>query len=172
MVTGGEQTGSLLAGPFFALTPHRRFAEVPWESSAIALITWLTVFTSQLFFASRCYTLYGRSKIVFGGLLLGRCWSIVTGETLKFKLIVLWTGMTVCLGIFAFLAAMIAIDPFNFPILAKIGKRISSFLFGAQMSFLRLTERPAAISGLAINVGKRAISTAASRRTNTDGFWR
>ncbi|KIO33283.1 hypothetical protein M407DRAFT_17842 [Tulasnella calospora MUT 4182] len=74
----------------------RRFAEVPWEAAAVSVITWLTVFVSQLFFASRCYTLYGRSKLVFGGLLL---------------------GMTTCLGIFMFLAAIIAIDPFNFPLI-------------------------------------------------------
>lgn len=45
---------------------------VPWESSALTVITWLTVFTSQLFFASRCYTLYGHSKLVFGALLFGK----------------------------------------------------------------------------------------------------
>lgn len=77
----------------------RRFAMVPWESSALTVITWLTVFTSQLFFASRCYTLYGHSKLVFGALLF---------------------AMTVCLGIFLLSGAMIAMEPFNFPTLHKI----------------------------------------------------
>ncbi|KAG9041655.1 hypothetical protein FS837_011929 [Tulasnella sp. UAMH 9824] len=77
----------------------RRFAMVPWESAALPVITWATVFTSQLFFASRCYALYGRSKLVFGMLLL---------------------GMTACLGIFTFFASIIAIDPFNLSYLRKI----------------------------------------------------
>ncbi|KAG8975677.1 hypothetical protein FRC05_005195 [Tulasnella sp. 425] len=76
-----------------------RFAVIPWEASALTVITWLTVFTTQLFFALRCYTLYGRSKLVLGALLF---------------------GMTACLGIFTFFGAMIAIDPFNFPALHKI----------------------------------------------------
>ncbi|KAG8960356.1 hypothetical protein FRC00_000550 [Tulasnella sp. 408] len=77
----------------------RRFAMVPWESAALPVITWVTVFTSQLFFASRCYTLYGRSKLVFGILLL---------------------GMTACLGIFMYFASIIAVDPFNLSALHKI----------------------------------------------------
>lgn len=97
----------------------RRFAVVPWESSAVTVITWLTVFTSQLFFASRCYTLYGRSKLVFGILLL---------------------GMTACLGIFMFFAAIIAIDPFNRSLLHKLS------IYG--LSFNVATD--AAITGLTL----------------------
>lgn len=96
----------------------RRFAMVPWESSALPAITWLTVFTSQLFFASRCYTLYGHSKLIFGALLF---------------------GMTVCLGIFEFFAAMIAIDPFNHLILNKIAIYGFSFNVATDVAITGLT---------------------------------
>ncbi|KIO33282.1 hypothetical protein M407DRAFT_17841 [Tulasnella calospora MUT 4182] len=76
----------------------RRLAEVPWQTVALPFTTWLAVFISQLFFASRCYTLYGRSKLVFGILLL---------------------GMTASLGISLGLAATLARDPFNAPMIAK-----------------------------------------------------
>ncbi|KAG8940900.1 hypothetical protein FRC04_004883 [Tulasnella sp. 424] len=38
---------------------------------AVDVVSRLTAFTSQLFFAYRCYLLYNRSKLVLGGLLLG-----------------------------------------------------------------------------------------------------
>ncbi|KAG8975687.1 hypothetical protein FRC05_005205 [Tulasnella sp. 425] len=48
---------------------YRAFAEVPWEAWLTPIIGQVTAFVSQLFFARRCYTLYHRNKLIFGGLL-------------------------------------------------------------------------------------------------------
>lgn len=76
----------------------RRLAVVPWQMVALPLTMWLIVFTSQLFFASRCYTLYGRSKLVFGTLFL---------------------GMIAGLGLYVGFAAALVINPWNGQMLMK-----------------------------------------------------
>lgn len=35
------------------------------------MINQVIVAVAQLFFAHRCYTLYGRSKLIYGGLIVG-----------------------------------------------------------------------------------------------------
>ncbi|KAG9042465.1 hypothetical protein FS837_010832 [Tulasnella sp. UAMH 9824] len=47
------------------------YAEVPWQAWTIPIIGQVTVFTAQLFFAHRCYTLYRYKKLVFAGILFG-----------------------------------------------------------------------------------------------------
>ncbi|KIO28594.1 hypothetical protein M407DRAFT_22178 [Tulasnella calospora MUT 4182] len=49
-----------------------RFLQTSRQTLALPITTWLTVFAAQLFFASRCYTLYGRNKLIFGALLFGK----------------------------------------------------------------------------------------------------
>ncbi|KAG9041658.1 hypothetical protein FS837_011932 [Tulasnella sp. UAMH 9824] len=46
-------------------------AAPPWQAWITPMLNPLTEFVSQLFFAHRCYKLYGRNKFVFGGLLFG-----------------------------------------------------------------------------------------------------
>ncbi|KAG8982981.1 hypothetical protein FRB90_006396, partial [Tulasnella sp. 427] len=71
----------------------RRFASIPWQVWLEPPIGQLTAFTSQIFFAHRCYKLYDRNIFLFLGLLAGMLSSLI---------------------LFGLLAATIAIDPFNF----------------------------------------------------------
>ncbi|KIO33299.1 hypothetical protein M407DRAFT_17854 [Tulasnella calospora MUT 4182] len=73
----------------------RRFVVIPWQCWIGPPIGQLTVFTSQLFFAHRCYKLYDRNKFVYAGIL---------------------TSMLASLGMFGVVAASVAIDPYNFPL--------------------------------------------------------
>ncbi|KIO33297.1 hypothetical protein M407DRAFT_198801 [Tulasnella calospora MUT 4182] len=72
---------------------YRAFAEVPWQAWIIPIIGQLSVFTAQLFFAHRCYTLYRRNKLIFAGLLF---------------------GMLASLALFTVVGVVVATDPFNF----------------------------------------------------------
>ncbi|KAG8947225.1 hypothetical protein FRC04_010948 [Tulasnella sp. 424] len=71
---------------------YRAFAEVPWEAWLTPIIGQVTAFISQLFFAHRCYTLYHRNKLIFGGLLF---------------------GMFTSLALFIMVGVVVATDPFN-----------------------------------------------------------
>lgn len=71
---------------------YRAFAEVPWEVWLTPIIGQVTAFISQLFFTHRCYTLYHRNKLIFGGLLF---------------------GMLTSLALFIMVGVVVATDPFN-----------------------------------------------------------
>ncbi|KAG8925545.1 hypothetical protein FRC01_010018 [Tulasnella sp. 417] len=47
------------------------FSSVPWQAWSSPIINQVSAMVAQLFFAYRCYTLYGRNKLIFGGLLIG-----------------------------------------------------------------------------------------------------
>lgn len=72
---------------------YRAFAEVPWQAWTIPIIGQVTVFTAQLFFARRCYTLYSRNKLIFAGLLF---------------------GMLASLALFTMVGVFVATNPFDF----------------------------------------------------------
>ncbi|KAG8930596.1 hypothetical protein FRC01_002550 [Tulasnella sp. 417] len=76
----------------------RRFVVIPWQCWIGPPIGQLTVFTSQLFFAHRCYKLYDRNIFVYASIL---------------------TAMMASLGMFGVVAASVAIDPYNFPLVRK-----------------------------------------------------
>ncbi|KIO33300.1 hypothetical protein M407DRAFT_17855 [Tulasnella calospora MUT 4182] len=76
----------------------RRFVLIPWQCWIGPPIGQLTVFTSQIFFAHRCYKLYDRNIFVLVGIL---------------------TGMAVSLGMFILVAFCIAVDPYNFALVKK-----------------------------------------------------
>ncbi|KAG8947223.1 hypothetical protein FRC04_010946 [Tulasnella sp. 424] len=88
---------STQAAPAGSFGPWR-FAVIPWQAWLGPPIGQLTVFTSQLFFAHRCYKLYDRNIFVLVGIL---------------------TGMLGSLGMFGFVSACIAIDPYNIPLVKK-----------------------------------------------------
>ncbi|KIO33285.1 hypothetical protein M407DRAFT_17844 [Tulasnella calospora MUT 4182] len=68
-------------------------AAAPWQAWITPMINPVTEFVSQLFFAHRCYKLYGRNKFIFGGLLFGMLSSAV---------------MSILFGV------ALAIDPYDF----------------------------------------------------------
>ncbi|KIO33298.1 hypothetical protein M407DRAFT_17853 [Tulasnella calospora MUT 4182] len=79
---------------------YRAYAEVPWQVWTIPIIGQVAVFTAQLFFAHRCYTLYRRNKLILCGLLF---------------------GMLASLALFTVVGVVVATDPFN----AQLGKEFT-----------------------------------------------
>ncbi|KAG9042462.1 hypothetical protein FS837_010829 [Tulasnella sp. UAMH 9824] len=75
-----------------------RFVMIPWQCWIGPPVGQLTVFTSQIFFAHRCYKLYDRNIFVLVGIL---------------------TGMATSLGMFILVAYCIAVDPYNFALVKK-----------------------------------------------------
>ncbi|KAG8940448.1 hypothetical protein FRC04_005239 [Tulasnella sp. 424] len=71
-----------------------RAGSIPWQSPVLQLVSRLTAFTSQLFFAYRCYLLYNRNKLILAGLML---------------------GMSTSLALFGIVAIAIAAGPSTFP---------------------------------------------------------
>lgn len=69
------------------------FAIAPWQVWSSPIINQITVAVAQLFFAYRCYTLYGRNKMVLGGLIV---------------------GMLAAVALFTVVGISIAVDPYNF----------------------------------------------------------
>ncbi|KAG9015970.1 hypothetical protein FRB90_003981 [Tulasnella sp. 427] len=65
---------------------YRAFAEVLWQAWFAPVLGQITLFTAQLFFTYRCYTLYHRNKLVVSGILFGMLASltlfIMVGVTL------------------------------------------------------------------------------------------
>ncbi|KAG8930595.1 hypothetical protein FRC01_002549 [Tulasnella sp. 417] len=78
---------------------YRAFAEVPWQAWTIPITGQVTVFTAQLFFAHRCYTIYNHNKFVFAGLLF---------------------GMLASLALFTLVGVFVATDPFNYLVGRKL----------------------------------------------------
>ncbi|KAG8930597.1 hypothetical protein FRC01_002551 [Tulasnella sp. 417] len=76
----------------------RRFVMIPWQCWIGPPVGQLTVFTSQIFFAHRCYKLYDRNIFVLIGIL---------------------AGMATSLGMFILVAFCIAVDPYNFGLVKK-----------------------------------------------------
>ncbi|KAG9003394.1 hypothetical protein FRB90_011188 [Tulasnella sp. 427] len=85
-----------------------RFAAVPWQSSASPVLSWTIVFITQLFWASRCYILYNRSKFLFGCLLV---------------------GMIATFANFMWQVAVISQVPFNFALMEKLCKSTPTLSF-------------------------------------------
>ncbi|KAG8975691.1 hypothetical protein FRC05_005209 [Tulasnella sp. 425] len=67
-----------------------RFALVPWEIPALEVLTRLTVFVAQIFFAQRCYALYNRSRVVFTGVMI-----VITALSISLLTDLSITGLTV-----------------------------------------------------------------------------
>ncbi|KAG9020878.1 hypothetical protein FS837_007784, partial [Tulasnella sp. UAMH 9824] len=74
------------------------FAVPPWQAWTSPIMNQATVAVAQLFFAHRCYTLYGRNKMVLGGLI---------------------TGMLTAVALFTLTGITISVDPYNFSLISR-----------------------------------------------------
>ncbi|KIO33286.1 hypothetical protein M407DRAFT_17845 [Tulasnella calospora MUT 4182] len=74
------------------------FAVPPWQAWSSPIIKQTTVAVAQLFFAYRCYTLYGRNKMVLGTLIV---------------------GMLAAVALFTVAGVAISIDPYNFNLISQ-----------------------------------------------------
>lgn len=91
---------------------------VPWQSCATPIIHSLVLFVSQLFFAHRCYTLYGRSKLIFGGILL---------------------GMLATVAMYTMIGVILTFDPFNFELVRSFAIPAPCISFGTDLAITGLT---------------------------------
>lgn len=91
---------------------------VPWQSWVTPIIHSLALFVSQLFFAHRCYTLYGRSKLVFGGILL---------------------GMLATVAMYTMVGALLTFDPYNFELIKCFAIPATAISFSTDLAITGLT---------------------------------
>ncbi|KAG9015976.1 hypothetical protein FRB90_003987 [Tulasnella sp. 427] len=74
------------------------WASAPWQAWTSPIINQVIIAVAQLFFAHRCYTLYGRSKLILGGLIL---------------------GMLAAVALFTVVGLAVSVDPSNFALIRQ-----------------------------------------------------
>lgn len=84
------------------------FVFAPWQSWTSPMINQIIVAVAQLFFAHRCYTLYGRNKLIYGGLIVGMLAAVglftvvsmfVALDSQDFNRISRWTIPALCVNL-------------------------------------------------------------------------